>query len=145
MHDVVGHVVLAKGDVNLGAKHFVGAIRLRLGAGPHHRQIRTGLRLGQVHRAGPFTAHQFFKVSGFEFIRARRQQCFDGTIGQQWAQGKTHVGRIQHLNASRANRFGQALAAKVGWVLQTLPTAFGVLFVGLFETRRGGHHTGFPG
>ena len=39
MDDVVGHVVFTVSDVNLGAKHLVSAIGLRLGAGAHHGQI----------------------------------------------------------------------------------------------------------
>jgi hypothetical protein len=45
---------------------------------------------------------------------------------------------FEHLDASRTNGFGQALAAKVGRVLQALPTALGILLEGLLETRRGG-------
>ena len=53
--DVFRHIVFAVGDVNLGAKHFVSAIGLRLGARANRCQIRTRLGLGQVHRAGPLT------------------------------------------------------------------------------------------
>ena len=73
MDDVVGHVVLTPGDVNLGAKHLVAAVRLRLGPGAHRRQIAAGLGFGQVHGAGPFAADQLVQVSGLEFIRAGSQ------------------------------------------------------------------------
>ena len=51
--DVLGHVVLAVGDEDLGAEELVAAVGLRLGARAHQRQVAAGLRLGQVHRAGP--------------------------------------------------------------------------------------------
>ena len=54
MDDVLGQVVLAGGDENLGAGDFVGAVRLRDGAGADKTEIGAALRLGQVHRAGPF-------------------------------------------------------------------------------------------
>ena len=37
VHDVLGHVVLTVGDVDLGAEHLVGAVRLWLGAAAHGR------------------------------------------------------------------------------------------------------------
>ena len=106
MDDVLSHVVLTVGDVNLGAKHFVGAIGLWLGTGTHGRQVGTRLRLGQVHRACPFARDQFLKVSGFELVRACCQQGLNRTIGQHRAQGKTHVGRVEHFAAGSTNRFG---------------------------------------
>ena len=39
VHDVLGHVVLTVGDVDLGAEHLVGAVRLRLSAAAHGGQI----------------------------------------------------------------------------------------------------------
>ena len=92
MDDVLGHVVLTPGDVDLGAKHFVAAVRLRLGTGSHCRKVRAGLRLGQVHGAGPLATDQFFQVNGFELVRAGSQQRLNGAVSQQRAQGKTHVG-----------------------------------------------------
>ena len=37
VHDVLGHVVLTVGDVDLGAEHLVGAVRLRLCSAAHGR------------------------------------------------------------------------------------------------------------
>ena len=54
MHDVVGHVVIAIGDENLGALDAVGAVGLLLGAGAQRADIGAGLRLGELHGAGPF-------------------------------------------------------------------------------------------
>ncbi|SAL08108.1 hypothetical protein AWB81_08602 [Caballeronia arationis] len=54
MDDVVRHVVLAIGDEDLRAEHLERAVALRLGARTHEREIGARLRLGQVHRAGPF-------------------------------------------------------------------------------------------
>ena len=144
MDDVVGHVVLTPGDVNLGAKDLEGAVRLWLSPGTHHGQIAASLRLGQVHGAGPFAADQLFQVSGLEFVRACGQQRLNGTVAEQGAQRKTHVGRVLHLAAHRANGLGQALATKLHRVLQALPAAFGKKLKRLLEARGGCDHTVFP-
>ena len=136
MHDVLGHVVLTIGDVNFGAEHFVSAIGLRLCARTYQRQIRTGLRLGQVHGAGPFAADQFVQVSDFQFIAPCGQQGFDRAVGQQRTERETQAGRIQHFNAGSANGFRQALTTAIDGVLQTLPAAFGILLIGLLEAGR---------
>jgi hypothetical protein len=119
-------------------KTLIGAIGLRLGARAHRRQVAAGLRLGQVHGAGPLARHQLVQVGGFQLVAAGGQQRLDGAIGQQRAQREAHVGRVQDLPAGRADGLGQALAAKVGRVLQALPAAFGVLLVGLLEAGAGG-------
>jgi hypothetical protein len=57
MHDVIGHVVIAIGDEDLGALDTIAAVGLALGAGAQRTDIRSGLRLGQLHGASPFTRH----------------------------------------------------------------------------------------
>ena len=54
--DVVGHVVLTVGDEDLLTENLVGAIALRHCTSTHRRQVGAGLRLGEVHGAGPFAA-----------------------------------------------------------------------------------------
>jgi hypothetical protein len=92
MDDVLGHVVLTIGDEDLGAEDLVRAVGLRLGTGAHGGQVAAGLRLGQVHGAGPLAADQLFQVDGLELVAAGGQQRLDGAVGQQRAQRKAHVG-----------------------------------------------------
>ena len=145
MDDVLGHVVLAPGDVNLGTEHLVAAVGLRLGAGAHQREVAAGLRLGEVHGAGPGTGDQFFKVGGFEFVRTGSEQGFNRAIAEQWAERKTQACRVQHLVARRANDARKPLPAPFGRMLQALPAAFDELLKSLLETRRCGDHTLAPG
>ena len=63
--DVGGEIVLAPGDENLLAGDGVGAIGLRHGLGRERAEIRAGLRLGQIHRAGPFAGDQLFQIERF--------------------------------------------------------------------------------
>ena len=135
MDDVLGHVVVTIGDENLGAENLVRTVTLRLGTRAHQCQVRPRLRLGEVHGAGPFAGHQLFEVGRLERVAARGQQGLDGTIGQQRAQRKAHVGAVDHFDTGRAYRLGQALAAKILRVLQALPAAFGVLAERRLETR----------
>ena len=144
MDDVFGHVVLTPGDVDLGAKHLVAAVRLRLGPGSHRRQIRAGLWLSQVHGAGPLATDQFFQVSGFEVVRASGQQRLNGAVGQQRTQGKAHVGRVLHFTAGGPNGLGQTLPAKGHRVLQALPAGLSKLSKGLLKARRGGDSALMP-
>ncbi len=54
MHDVIGHVVIAVGDEDLGALDAVAAVGGALGAGAQRTDVGSGLRLGELHGAGPF-------------------------------------------------------------------------------------------
>ena len=69
------------------------------------------------------------------------QQGLDGAIGQQRAQGETHVGALHHLAAGGMDQLGQSLTAEGLRVLQPLPPAFGKLLEGLLEARGGPHLT----
>ena len=64
VHDVLGQVVLAVGNEDLLAEDAGSAVGLRLGAGAHRREVGPGLRLGQVHGAGPLSAHHLRQVLG---------------------------------------------------------------------------------
>ena len=85
VNDVVGHVMLTIGDVDFGAKNFKCPIGQRFCARANQSQIRTCLRLCQVHGASPLTRDQFLEVNVFQIVRARCQECFNGAICQQGA------------------------------------------------------------
>src|SRR2546426_6492533 len=69
MDDVVRQIVLAVGDEDLLAEDPVAAISLRHGARAHGGKVRTGLRLGQVHGAGPFTTNEPRQVGVLQLMR----------------------------------------------------------------------------
>jgi hypothetical protein len=58
VHDVRGKIMLARRNEHLRAGDRVAAIGQRFGPGCHLPEIGAALRLGQAHRAGPFSAHQ---------------------------------------------------------------------------------------
>lgn len=89
VHDVVGEVVLAGSDEDLGAGDGVAAIGIGFGAGLEQAQVGAAMRLGQAHGAGPAAVDQRreedvllpgFAVLAQRFHRAMRQQR-EGTPG----------------------------------------------------------------
>ena len=88
VHDVFGEVVIAVGDEDLLAEEAIRAVGLRHGACAHLRQVRTRLRLGQVHRAGPATFDQPRQVGVLLLVRAGHQQRLDRAVGEQRTERK---------------------------------------------------------
>ena len=68
--DVLGEIVLAVGDEDLLALELVAAAADRLRAGAHRREIRAGLRLGEVHGARPFTGHHLRQIRLLQALRS---------------------------------------------------------------------------
>ena len=58
MNDVVGEIVLAVGDEDFLALEAVGAVARALGARAQRADVGAGLRLGELHGAGPFAGHE---------------------------------------------------------------------------------------
>ena len=54
VHDVLGQIAVAPGNVDLLPGHLVCAVRLRFGLGAQAAEIGAGLRFCQVHGARPF-------------------------------------------------------------------------------------------
>ncbi|MCY1218066.1 hypothetical protein D9M72_300000 [compost metagenome] len=125
--NVVRHVMLAVGNEDLGAEHLVAAVSLRLGAGAQQRQVGAGLRLGQIHGAGPLAGDQARQEALLQFVRASGEQRFDRAVGKHGAQRERQVGRVHHFHARRADQLGQALATKLDRVHDALPAALAEL------------------
>ena len=143
--DVLGQIMLAVGDEDLGAGDAVAAVALRFGARAQQGQVRAGLRLGQVHGASPLAGDHRADVALAQLGRAGGQQRLDGAVGQQRTQRERQVGGIQHFRGGRAQQAGQALAAVFGGVVHALPAGLGVLAEGLLEAGRGGDGAIAPG
>ena len=89
MDDVVGHLVVAVGDEDLGAEDAIGAVGLLHGARLERAEVGAGVRLGQVHGAGPLARHHLRQVGRLQLVAALRLERVDGAEGQQRAQGRT--------------------------------------------------------
>ena len=134
--DVLGHVVLAVGDKDLLAEDAVTAVRLRLGTRADRGEIRPGLRLGDIHGAGPFAGNHFRQVHGLLLRRAAQFQCLDCTAGQHRTQREGMVGRLPHLAYGGGNQARQALPAEFSFMIQPVPAVFDKLAVGIAKTGR---------
>ena len=138
VHDVLGQVVIAVGDEDLLSEEAIGAVRLRHSARAHLREIRTGLRLGQVHRAGPGALDQPRQIRLLLLIAAGDQQRLDRTIGQQRTQCERQVGRLHHLHARGTDHFRKTLPAELGRMLDALPARLAKRAKRRTESRAGG-------
>ena len=92
MHDLLGHVVLTPGDVDLLAGDRVGAIVVGHGLRRERTDVGAGLRFGEVHGAGPFAGDHLGQVGILLLVAAVVQEGIDRTLGQQRAQRESHVG-----------------------------------------------------
>ncbi len=139
MDDVLGHVVIAIGDEDLLAEYLVAAIGLWLGAATDGGQVRSGLRLRQIHRAGPGARHHLGQKERLLLGCAGQFQRLDRTMGQQGTQRKRVIGRFPHLRHGGRHQSGQALAAMVRRAVKRSPAALRILPVCLLEAGGHGH------
>ena len=143
--DVLRHVVLAPGDEDLGTANAIRAIALRHGLAANGTQIRTGLRLGQVHRTGPYAFDHFRQIGILQLFRAMMCNRFDGACGQHRAQRKRDARRFPHFLDGHRHQRRQALAAEFGRAGHGIPTGFDEQLIRVFEAIGGGHFAIFPG
>ena len=111
MHDVVGEVVLAIGDEDLLARDAIAAVAGAFGARAQRADIGAGLRLGELHGAGPFAGDEFRQIGCFERVAAVGIERLDRAHGQHRADAERHGGGIPHFRAGGVDGLRQALAA----------------------------------
>ena len=136
VNDIVGAVVFTPGDVDFLTGDGPGPVRIGFRLGAQRANVRTGLRLGQVHRRRPLTCEQFGQVLVTLLLGPMREQGLDRAIGQHRTQAKGHVRGLDHFQHRHAQRARQAHAADLGRELQPLPAALDELGIGVLETRR---------
>ncbi|CAB4584031.1 unannotated protein [freshwater metagenome] len=91
MHDVLGHVVFAEGDVNLRSGNAIGAITMRNRFGAHGTNIRTSLRFGEVHGAGPFAGDHALQILLFLLFVAVMHEQINCTLRKKRCHRERHV------------------------------------------------------
>jgi hypothetical protein len=80
--NVLGQVMLTRGDEDLRTGKLVAAVFLRVGASLQQSQVRAAMRLGQVHGTGPFTGDHVGQIFRLLLVRALHQDGGDRTLGQ---------------------------------------------------------------
>ncbi len=138
MDDVVGEIMLAGGDEDLGARDLEAAVALAHRLGAQETEIGAAMRLGQVHGAGPL-ARDHLRHVGFLLLRGTVHQK-----GRGRAHGETAIHRERHVGGDLefidglGERHRQALPAIFGRRGEAKPAAFGDLLERLLESLRGG-------
>src|SRR5258707_1674828 len=123
MNDVVGHVVVAIGDEDLGALDAIRAIGRALGAGAQRADVGAGLRLGELHGAGPFAGDELLQIDLLQLVAAMGVGRLDRAERQQRAKAEGHVGCAPDFSAGGVDRHRQALAAEAFRPRHRVPSA----------------------
>ena len=146
VHDVLGHVVLAVGDEDLGAEDLVACRRPAA-----RRGVRTSARslpaCGSVRFIVPVHSPAIMLRQIDRCLSSSEPAVSSASIAPSVSSGhsaKLRLALLMHLDAGGADRLGQALAAELAGMLQALPAALGVLAEGLLEARRGRDHAVLP-
>ena len=139
MDDVLGEIMLARGDENLGAGDLVAAVALRRRLGAQQAEIGAAMRLGEIHRAGPCAGDHLGQIDFLLLGRAVREQRRDRALRQPRIHGERHVGRAQEFVDRFGERHRQALPAELGRRRDAHPAAVDELLVGLFKSLRRDH------
>ena len=82
MNDVVGVIVFALGNEDLGAGNGIAAIGLRFRLGLHQAHVAAGMGLGQTHGTGPLGCPHLRQIQLLEFVGGMRFDGTDGAMGQ---------------------------------------------------------------
>jgi len=80
--DVVGQVVLAGADEDLGARDCVRPVGQRLGLGAQDAQVAARVRLREAHGARPLAGDHLRQVALLDFLGAVRLDGQRGALGQ---------------------------------------------------------------
>ena len=138
MNDVLGQILLAAGNENLGAGNLVAAVRLFHCLGAQQAQVRAAMRLGEIHGAGPNAFDHLRQEFLFLLRRAVRQDRCDRALHQRRIHRECEIGRGQEFVDDHRQSRGQPLPAIFGRRRQPDPAAGDQLVIGRLETVRRG-------
>ena len=145
--NVFRQLVFAEGDEDLlpGNAVFPGMFSLgdRHRGGAQRADIAARLRLGQVHRARPFAAHQLCEVGALLLFAAVLLERLDRADGQHREQGEGEIGRAEILQHAAGQGERQALAAEFRRAADRVPPLCDIVLVGALETVRQADHAVF--
>ena len=134
--DVLGQVVFAGRDPDLGAGDPVRAVVVRFGPGADQPQVGTALGLGQVHCSGPPSFDHRRQETLLLGVGAVGMQDFVSAVGQPRICGEGRVRGIDHLGQGKSDETRQALATVFRVRGQAGPAVVDVRSIGLTEPFR---------
>src|SRR5690606_35287132 len=95
--DVLGHVVLASRNKNLGTGDVVAAVCIRLSLGTQNTQVRTTVRLSQTHGAGPNARDQLGQINALLLFGAVGFHSGNSAVAQARIHTPRPVGATDHF------------------------------------------------
>ena len=138
--DVLGQVMLAGGDEDLGAGERVAALARRHRLGADEAQVRAAVGLGQAHGAAPGAVAQVWQVGLLQPLRGVQLDHRGGTVGEQRVHAESQIRRAHHLVEDHADELRQPLAAVVRRHGDAGPAGIDEGLVGLLVALRCAHH-----
>jgi len=135
--DVLGKVMLARRDEDLGPGDRITAVRIFLGLRLQKPEVGAAMRLGQVHRAGPAAGNHRRHIFLLELVAALDQQRCNRARSQALVHLEAVVGRKDIFGDRGANDLRQPLPAIFLGPGERRPTRFDELLIGFLEARRG--------
>ena len=140
MDDVVGEIVLAGGNEDLGARDPEAAVRVGLGFRPHQADVGTTVRLREAHGARPVAGEKRPQPRLLLLWRAMCFERIDGAMGERRVHAPGDIGRGGEFLDKRAHARRQALATVVRVAGHRRPAAFDVGSISLSETSGRRYH-----
>jgi hypothetical protein len=113
VQDVLGQVVVAAGDEDLGAAELVLAAAHRLGLGQRAADVGAGVGLGQAHRAGVGAVVELGAVGRDLLLGAEVLDDVGHALGQRRVHVERRVGAAHDLLGHRVQRERPGLAAEL--------------------------------
>ena len=144
VHDVVGEVVLAVGDEDLGARDGVAAVVQGLGLRGDDAHVRAGVRLGKAHGARPLGGDQLGQIRLLELVGGVRVDRVHRAERQARAHTPRETCAVRHLIDRELHALGQTLTAEVRTRTDGAPATFTELCPGFLEAGSRGDHAVLP-
>ena len=139
MDDVLGQVVLAGADEDLGAGHAAAAVVCGHGPGANQAEVGATLRLGQAHGARPRAVGELGQEDPLQPLVGMRRERIVGAVAKAGIDGEREIGAGEHLLERDVDQFRQALAAPLGGGGDPGPAAGAERRVGRLESPRRSH------
>ena len=105
--------MFARRNENLHAGNRMRAIAVRHRLGADQTEIGAAMRLGQVHRAAPFTRNHVWRIFGLLLIAAFHQNGRNSAVSQTRIHPKRHVGARHVFGERQRNDMRHPLPAEL--------------------------------
>ena len=131
------------GDKDLLARNFIAAIGLRLGLTAQCADIRAGMGLCQIHRAGPFSGNQLWQIERLQVSIGVMLQRLNLSLRQKRAEIERDAGAAHHVMHRGIQCHRKAHAAMLWGCGNADPSTFGNRRIAIGKARWGAHNAIF--